>query len=237
MQDNNYSRSQENPAFQGGDELISDMSSSLRGNPALLARGGRHQTSKYPTVIIFGEKNPFSFRLSKLLNAKSLNVLFAGEANADETIFDFAIVLPETQEKLFDSAISLAKINKAKALFIFNYSQPSKEEESVENRIQKIEDDGELFAGIFLIGDFLYPEDAFSNFLKIDFSDKSIIFQNKDFIYFCDIDALLENIVKGLFSLSAYGNKTALLGRPIKLLDFVTSAQKALPNYKTQFLE
>ncbi|OGM75442.1 arginine--tRNA ligase [Candidatus Woesebacteria bacterium RIFCSPLOWO2_12_FULL_39_9] len=40
---NSYSRSQENAAFQGGDELSSDMSSSFRGNPALLARGGRHK--------------------------------------------------------------------------------------------------------------------------------------------------------------------------------------------------
>jgi len=41
-----YIRSQENPAFQVGDELSSDMSSSFRGNPALLTLGGRHNNYK-----------------------------------------------------------------------------------------------------------------------------------------------------------------------------------------------
>ncbi|OGM19887.1 hypothetical protein A2686_01455 [Candidatus Woesebacteria bacterium RIFCSPHIGHO2_01_FULL_38_10] len=40
-----YNRSQEIPALQCGDKLSSDMSSSLRGNPALLERGGCHKQS------------------------------------------------------------------------------------------------------------------------------------------------------------------------------------------------
>ena len=37
-----YNSIQENPTIYGGDELNADMSSSLKGNPALLERGGRH---------------------------------------------------------------------------------------------------------------------------------------------------------------------------------------------------
>ena len=38
-----YNSIQENPTIYGGDELNADMSSSLKGNPALLERGGRHE--------------------------------------------------------------------------------------------------------------------------------------------------------------------------------------------------
>ena len=44
-----YNRSQENPALQSGDELSSDMPSSLRGIPAVLGWGGRHKFAQLDT--------------------------------------------------------------------------------------------------------------------------------------------------------------------------------------------
>jgi len=73
------SRSQENPAFQGGDELSSGMSSSFRGTPALLERGGRHKDSltkkniksfstNQSTMKFFGKifANVFAFKVALL---------------------------------------------------------------------------------------------------------------------------------------------------------------------------
>ena len=48
-----YNSIQENPAIFDGDELNADMSSSLKGNPTLLAQRGRHKRLKFLIFFIF----------------------------------------------------------------------------------------------------------------------------------------------------------------------------------------
>ena len=210
-------------------------------------------------VGIVADKSEIIFRLVNLLGKKNCLSILVSKGfpkRVNEKLKNFKVISPQEKEKLdfikFDYliffilsgekpetlgekialTIELAEKNKCKTLFILPY-QHNKETYKFFLEVEKNVLNNKSFAsGIIYLA--ILRDEFEENLKKIIIGrQEGDIFENN--IFLLSEEKVSEEVIKKLFSLSAYGKKTALISTPLEGKSLLSQLKKIYSLPKTDF--
>lgn len=172
----------------------------------------------------------------------SFEYIICLSVNGPGEAFDKNFLMAEKEGIIF--AARLSKKLSSKCVFVFPFIENSQTSLILSAWVKELLDDKNLFAAMVFLGEVMFKEDQLAGnnglarsleaFIK---EGRFVIPKNEKYFFPIYASDAVSEITRSLFSLRAYGQRTAVISKPVSVEEFFRSIKKLKPQSKLFFAE